>query len=97
MKIFISGPMTDIAEFNRPMFNQVADELTTEGHTVLNPAVLPDGLQHEEYMVICMAMLSIADEVVMLPGWLKSKGAVMEYDKALETHKRVTVYGTDMG
>ncbi|MBN3043321.1 DUF4406 domain-containing protein [Pectobacterium brasiliense] len=42
MKVYISGPMTGIADFNRPAFNEEADRITTSGNIALNPASLPD-------------------------------------------------------
>ena len=79
MKIYIAGPMTGRDNFNREAFNKEAERLTRHGHTVLNPASLPDGLEQREYMDICCAMIRCADAVFMLRGWEKSAGAVAEY------------------
>ncbi|HGE6046430.1 TPA: DUF4406 domain-containing protein [Vibrio cholerae] len=46
------------------------------------PAILPDGLQHHEYMEICLPMVRVADAVFMMKGWENSKGANMEHDYA---------------
>lgn len=78
MKIYIAGPMTGIPEFNRPAFHEVASALTNDGHVVLNPAILPDGLSQREYMDICCAMIRCADAIFMLRGWEISEGAVAE-------------------
>ena len=48
------------------------------GYTVINPAILPDGLNHEKYMPICLTMLDAADFIYMLAGWEDSKGARLE-------------------
>lgn len=82
MKVFISGPMTGIEKYNRPSFNAAARKLKKAGHIVLNPAMLPDGMQHHEYMKVCFAMVDIADAIYQLPGWEKSKGARMEHERA---------------
>ncbi|WP_117121036.1 DUF4406 domain-containing protein [Klebsiella variicola] len=79
MKIYIAGPMTGIPEFNRPAFNEVASGLVNDGHVVLNPATLPDGLEQREYMDICCAMIRCADAIFMLRGWERSEGAVAEH------------------
>lgn len=79
MKIYIAGPMTGIPEFNRPAFNEVANGLASDGHVVLNPAILPDGLQQREYMDICCAMIRCADAIFMLRGWERSEGAMAEH------------------
>jgi hypothetical protein len=52
--------MTGIAKYNRPAFHFEAMRLASEGHVVLNPATLPDGLSQPEYMDICLAMLRCA-------------------------------------
>ncbi|EEC7734784.1 DUF4406 domain-containing protein, partial [Escherichia coli] len=44
VRVYIAGPMTGYENFNREAFHKVEEELKREGHTVLNPAVLPDGL-----------------------------------------------------
>jgi len=90
MKVFISGKMTGEPNYNREKFFDVERELTEEGDMiVLNPAVLPDGLKHEEYMKICFAMIDACDTVVMLEGWEKSLGANAEYDYAQRMDKEI--------
>lgn len=79
MKIYIAGPMTDIPKYNRPAFHFEAMRLASEGHVVLNPATLPDGLSQPEYMDICLAMLRCADGIFLLSGWQNSAGAKAEH------------------
>jgi hypothetical protein len=74
--------MSGLPELNRPVFNDVEQMLREQGFTVLNPAALPDGLAHEQYMDITLAMLAQADAIYMLTGWQDSKGAVIEYEQA---------------
>ena len=81
MKIYIAGPMTGYDDFNRPMFNAVAQQMSSGGHVALNPATLPDGLSQREYMDICLAMLRCADAIYMLEGWEHS--AVARAENAL--------------
>lgn len=73
--VFIAGPMTGYHNFNRDEFNAEARILEERGFTVLNPAILPDGLQHEQYLQITLSMLEQADAVFLLNGWEKSTGA----------------------
>jgi hypothetical protein len=83
MKIYISGPMTGIEEFNYPAFNQAAKWLRALGHTVLNPAELFGGdltqiRPRSVYMRADIIMLLQADAVATLPRWSTSKGACLE-------------------
>jgi len=79
MKIYIAGPMTGYENYNRDAFFVEAERLKIKGHTVLNPAFLPDGLSQAEYMDICFAMVRAADGVMFLSGWEQSEGALAEY------------------
>lgn len=81
-KIYIAGPMSGLAHFNRPAFHDAAHGVIEQGHTPLNPATLPNGLKQSEYMDICFAMARAADRLIMLPGWEQSAGAVAEYHYA---------------
>ncbi len=85
MKIFISGPMSGLPNFNRDAFNAEA----RLGHIALNPAILPDGLKQHEYMAICIEMVKMADQLVMLPGWERSAGARAEHALAIKLGKAI--------
>lgn len=76
--VYISGPITGIKHYWRP-FEKAEDELNADGCIALNPTSLPEGLTDADYLRICLAMLDSADEVLMLPGWQKSKGANIEW------------------
>jgi len=86
MIIFISGPITG-KHYYREEFGYAEEQLAKRGHVVLNPAVLPEGLEHHQYMAICYPMVMAADVVVQLEGWGFSKGAMMEYQWATSTGK----------
>lgn len=79
LKIYIAGPMTGYPDYNRAAFNAKASELMSEGHIVLNPAVLPGGLCQSEYMDICLAMVRSADAIYLLNRWEDSVGARAEH------------------
>lgn len=79
MKVYISGPMTGIPEFNYPAFHAAEAAWAAAGWEVLNPARNPDGLSWAEYMRLDIAMVLRADMLVTLPGWEASRGAQLEW------------------
>lgn len=88
MKIYIAGKITGNENY-REEFAKAQAELEKNGHTVLNPAVLPEGLTKGEYMRICFSMIDTADKVCFLDGWQDSEGAKVEYAYCLYVGKRV--------
>ena len=91
-KIYIAGPISGAnIEANRKRFFEAEKRVELCGLIPLNPATLPLGMEQSEYMQICMAMLFVADIVMMLDGWESSEGAVVEYKMALKCGKRVVM------
>lgn len=93
MKVYISGPMTNYTNYNRDMFNVVADELTAKGYEVANPATveLANG-SWVDYMTVDIPMLVQSDAVLALPGWEESRGAKTEIDLAAKLEKPIYTY-----
>ena len=89
MKIYIAGKITGDPNYRRK-FDKEAFKLKSNGHIVLNPAILPKGMEHHEYMHICFSMIDVADLIYFLPCWKDSKGAVMEYEYAKQNGKSCT-------
>lgn len=88
MKVYIAGQITGNPNYMRE-FKQAEEKFKAEGHIVVNPTVLPDGLEHLEYMCICLAMIDVCDAVYFLPSWTNSKGAYMEMGYALGMNKTI--------
>ena len=78
MKIYLAGKISGDENY-RDKFRKQEERLQGEGHIVLNPASLPEGMRSEEYMRICAAMMSVSDCVAFLPDWEESHGAQVEY------------------
>lgn len=76
--VFICGPMTGYENYNRDAFMRKEEELIDCGATVLNPAMLPDGLGHGQYLTITRGMIRVSDAVCLLPDWENSNGARQE-------------------
>jgi|SRR5579875_4104730 len=81
MKVYISGPMSGLPDYNYPAFFRAAEVIHELGDEPINPAEgVPD--LHQPwvwYMRRALRMLLDADAVAMLPGWEASKGARLEY------------------
>lgn len=77
MKIYITGKITGGTGY-KAKFQDAAEKLENQGHIILNPAVLPLGLEEKNYMQIALAMLEASDLVLFLPDYRESKGAMLE-------------------
>jgi len=86
-RIYISGPMTGMPEFNYPAFHAAARRLRQAGWDVINPAENFGGctdLPREAYMRLDVTYMVACSAVAMLPGWQQSRGARVEYLLARE-------------
>lgn len=85
--IQLIGPMTGIEDYNYPAFNYFADNLRQVGWTVINPAENFDGqvgLPRHRYMARTVyTLIRYAKVVLLLPGWAKSEGALLETELAV--------------
>lgn len=79
-RIYISGPMTGIAELNFPAFNAYAAQLRAAGFDVVNPAELnPDpGSTWNDCMRVDIRELCSCQAIALIPGWERSNGANLE-------------------
>ena len=85
MKLFLSGPMTGIEDYNYPAFNAAAQRLRDRGFVVYNPAEnqRPATETWGEYMRLSVRQLTYCDAIVQLPGWENSRGANCELQAAM--------------
>jgi uncharacterized protein DUF4406 len=82
VKVYVSGPMTGIPEFNYPAFTDACAALRSCGFEVISPHEInpADGIDHgwAWYVRRDLVALMEADAIVVLPGWESSKGARLE-------------------
>ena len=83
-KVFISGKITGEEATYKKKFEIAQRELEALGYLVMNPAVLPLGFEHQEYIDICYAMMDACHMIVLLPCCKDSKGSAMEQAYAKE-------------
>lgn len=86
LKIYIAGKITGDTNYRRKFF-EATKRLESSGHHVMSPAVLPLGFDYEDYMKICIAMLSVCDVVYFLRDWRTSPGAIREMSEAMKLGK----------
>lgn len=76
-KVYIAGKITGDPNY-REKFAEAEKELKRRGYLVMNPAVLPEGFEWNEYMQITKAMLGVCDTIYLLHDWKESEGAIKE-------------------
>lgn len=92
MKIYIAGKITGELNY-KEKFDIAATSLEEQGHIVLNPAELPEGMLPADYMRICFAMIDTADAIYLLKDWRSSFGASIERNYAMYTGKSIFTEG----
>lgn len=88
MKIYIAGKITGRENYKAD-FKSIEEKLIEQGHTVMNPSILPEGFEQTDYHHICMAMVDICDAVYFLPTWTDSKGSHLEMGYARAKGKEI--------
>lgn len=93
---FLSGPMSDIEDYNRPAFNEAARELRAMGLKVFNPAEIQDGgaiRSRSFYTRQCYAALLESKALVSLPRWAStSTGGSYRERKVAELDLEIPVF-----
>lgn len=93
-KIYVSGKMTGIKDFNYPEFNRVTKALRKIGHEVVSPVEICRHLDNtsaswQDYMDICLPAIDSCDTIYLLEGWEQSKGAKLELARAIEKELKI--------
>lgn len=92
--VYLSGPMSNIPEYNFPLFKGAARDLRVSGYSVLSPAeldeaegvtpspggVAPDPKDYARYLARDIQLIAQRgiNGIVVLPGWRNSRGARTE-------------------
>lgn len=86
MKLYLSGPMTGIPEYNYPSFHTAKEALEARGYDVVSPADLPirDDWEWVDYILVDIGSVFNVDGVARLEGWQASNGARIECRIAAE-------------
>tara|TARA_Y100000296_G_C5133042_1_gene236622 strand:+ start:457 stop:780 length:324 start_codon:yes stop_codon:yes gene_type:complete len=90
LKVFISGPITDMPKANKEAFANMEQRLKDLGAEVFNPRrhQVPSGLIECEIwptmMKLALQDFVFCDSIVMLNGWEDSRGASLEHTIASE-------------
>jgi hypothetical protein len=84
---YLSGPMTGIEKHNFPAFEEATRNLRAKGFKILSAHEIDHGeevigqgsLPWEQYLKNDLTvMIEQAQGIVLLPGWLRSRGAWLE-------------------
>lgn len=98
-RVYISGRMTGLPDFNYPAFNAAAAAWRAKGWDVSNPAEEFDGeqgLPYPVYVIQDIKRIQECDAIAMLPGWDDegARGSVWERMIAVMIYK-LPVFNAD--
>ncbi len=87
-KLYLAGKITGDL-FYKQKFGRIAGILRKQGYSIMNPAVLPDGYDYEDYIKVCTVMIDVNEGVAFMPDWTDSPGAKYEMGHAVATGKEI--------
>jgi hypothetical protein len=90
-KVYLLGKITGDKDYRRK-FAVAEEKLKRLGYKVMSPAILPDGWEYDSYIRISAAMLGECGTICLLPDWTESRGAVMEFDTAVDRNMEIINY-----
>lgn len=77
-RVYLSGPMSGIADNNFPAFHEWAARLRGQGFDVVSPAEIQEAGTWELCLRADLRELCTCDAIALMPGWESSKGANLE-------------------
>lgn len=75
--VYLAGKITGDPDF-RKKFAEAKEKLQEAGFLVMSPAELEQGFPYDAYKPINKAMIDACEEVLFLPDWRESEGAIYE-------------------
>lgn len=81
MIAYVSGKVTGVENNNEPLFREWEKNLSDMGYEVIVPHDLEpfvDNPTWNDWMRVCLASMMVADVIVTLPDWDRSRGAMDE-------------------
>ena len=93
-KIYIAGPVTGVEGYEKT-FAKAADALRAKGYEPVNPVApgLVEGYSYRDYINRGFDMLMDCDGMLLLPGYMDSKGAALELHYALAVGMEIMTLG----
>lgn len=91
-RIYIAGPITGVKGY-ADRFKRAEQILEEAGHEPISPVGEEDGYAYRDYINRGLSKLATCDAICLLPGWSRSRGAMLE-KKYAETVK-LPVYFID--
>ena len=84
MRIYISGPITNVLDY-KEKFERAEQNLKAKypDAEIINPTVLDKlPLTYDEYMELDLKLIDMCGAIYMLNGWEMSKGSCIEFGYA---------------
>ena len=85
MKVYVAGKTRGISNYPE-LFERAEKELQALGCVVINPSILPTGLDQGDYTKLGYAMMDVCEGIYLLNNWRDSVGAKLEHAYALKTN-----------
>ncbi|WP_206676822.1 DUF4406 domain-containing protein [Mycobacteroides franklinii] len=99
-RFYIAGPMTGYREYNYPAFAEMAKRLRDAGLNVVSPHELhpaDPNVPWDWYLRRDLRELVECTHIVLLPGWIQSRGAQLEHHVAEALGMRIVHPGEVQG
>lgn len=92
VRYYLAGPMTGIPNLNKPLFDMAASILRGLGHDIVNPTELEQFRSWDVTMRHALRAMLECDAVILLPGWERSRGALLEFEVAQKVSMTICEY-----